>query len=471
MSTTEDISDTLYDTVIIGAGMSGLAAGIRLAYYDQRVCILERHTTIGGLNSFYRLDGRNHDVGLHAVTNFAERGSKKQPLARALRQLRMAWDSFALCPQIGSRIAFRDATLDFSNDFDLLLSEVERAFPQEIDGFRRLVNDIADYDDLDFSKADSSARQYVGEFVSDPLLTEMIFCPLMLYGSARAHDMDYAQFCILFRSIFLEGLGRPWSGIRLILKSLVRKFKESGGELRLRSGVRELRVDHDRVAAIVLDDGTQLRAKQILSSAGWLETMDLCHRAPTEETAQKGEISLVETISVLDVQPRDVGFDKTTIFFNDSDVFHWAKPEDLVDCRSGVICSPNNFDYDTPLPEGLLRVTCIANFDKWQQLPEEEYALEKLRWYDRISTAAVQFMPEFRHHVVATDTFTPTTIRRFTGHWNGAVYGSPRKRYDGTTTIENLFLCGTDQGFVGIVGALVGGLAMANRILRSDSGL
>ena len=27
-----------------------------------------RNTTIGGLNSFYRLGGRNYDVGLHAVT-------------------------------------------------------------------------------------------------------------------------------------------------------------------------------------------------------------------------------------------------------------------------------------------------------------------------------------------------------------------------------------------------------------------
>ena len=26
----------MYDTIIIGAGMSGLAAGIRLAYYDYR---------------------------------------------------------------------------------------------------------------------------------------------------------------------------------------------------------------------------------------------------------------------------------------------------------------------------------------------------------------------------------------------------------------------------------------------------
>ena len=29
----------MYDTIIIGAGMSGLAAGIRLAHFGQRVCI------------------------------------------------------------------------------------------------------------------------------------------------------------------------------------------------------------------------------------------------------------------------------------------------------------------------------------------------------------------------------------------------------------------------------------------------
>ena len=58
----------MYDTIIIGAGMSGLAAGIRLAHYDRSVCVLERHYTIGGLNSFYRLRGRDYDVGLHAVT-------------------------------------------------------------------------------------------------------------------------------------------------------------------------------------------------------------------------------------------------------------------------------------------------------------------------------------------------------------------------------------------------------------------
>ncbi|MEC8495537.1 MAG: FAD-dependent oxidoreductase, partial [Planctomycetota bacterium] len=46
-----------FDTIVIGAGMSGLAAGIRLAKYDQRVVVLDRHSLWGGLNSFYKKKG------------------------------------------------------------------------------------------------------------------------------------------------------------------------------------------------------------------------------------------------------------------------------------------------------------------------------------------------------------------------------------------------------------------------------
>ena len=33
-----------YDVVIIGAGMSGLAAGVRIAHFGRRVLILEKHS-------------------------------------------------------------------------------------------------------------------------------------------------------------------------------------------------------------------------------------------------------------------------------------------------------------------------------------------------------------------------------------------------------------------------------------------
>ena len=80
-----------YDTLIIGAGMSGLAAGIRLAQFDRRVLIVERHSLWGGLNSFYKLKGRIFDSGLHALTNFVPKGTPGVPLTRLLRQLRIGF--------------------------------------------------------------------------------------------------------------------------------------------------------------------------------------------------------------------------------------------------------------------------------------------------------------------------------------------------------------------------------------------
>jgi phytoene dehydrogenase-like protein len=137
----------------------------------------------------------------------------------------------------------------------------------------------------------------------------------------------------------------------------------------------------------------------------------------------------------------------------------------LVDVRSGVICSPNNFVYGEPLSEGMMRVTALADYGRWAALDRESYRVAKLRCYDRLTAAAVRFVPDFRSHVIETDTFTPTTIRRFTGRENGAVYGAPSKRTDGTTHLANLFICGTDQGLVGIVGAIISGITVANRHL------
>ncbi|MEX2113499.1 MAG: NAD(P)/FAD-dependent oxidoreductase [Pirellulales bacterium] len=454
----------MYDTIIIGAGMSGLAAGIRLAHFDRRVCILERHTAIGGLNSYYRLGGRNYDVGLHAVTNFTPKGARKGPLARLLRQLRLRWDDFGLVPQLGSVISFPGASLRFNNDFAQFENEVGERFPHEKDNFRRLAAAVVDYDDLSESTASVSARAVVSEIIKDRQLVEMLFCPLMYYGSAREHDMDFGQFSVMFRSIFLEGFARPWAGVRVILKHLVRKFKTLGGELRLRAGVQRIDVDGERATRVVLDDGTELEAQRVLSSAGLVETMRMCGNEPAVKPLP-GQVSFVESISVLDRQPAELGHDRTIVFFNDSERFDYRKPDDLVDLRSGVICSPNNFAYAEPLAEGVVRTTALANFDRWRALSAEAYQAAKDAWFARILESAARHVGDFRARIVATDMFTPITIKRFTGHENGAVYGVPRKVFDGTTHLKNLFLCGTDQGFVGIIGAMFSGIAMANRHL------
>jgi phytoene dehydrogenase-like protein len=468
-----------YDTIIIGAGLSGLAAGIRLAHFEKPVCILERHTTIGGLNSFYRLRNRNYDVGLHAVTNFTPKGTKTGPLSRLLRQLRFSWDDFQLAPQTGSRVDFPGKSLRFNNEFEYLISEVGREFPRQVDGFRKLADFLAGLELGKVCDRPTTARPVLAQFLSDPLLVDMLLCPLMFYGSPTPDDMEFTQFAIMFHSIFREGFARPREGVRLILKQLVRRYKELGGVLRLRSGVKSIVSDGNRAVGVVLDDGEIIEADRILSSAGLVETTRLCETAPPGFSQQApspiadklapGEITFVETINALNCQPAALGHNETIVFYSNIPSFRYANPAEPCDVDSGIICSPNNFLYDEPLEEGAVRITALANKDCWMNYAESEYAAAKLLWNERISASALQHVPDFRPAAIDTDIFTPRTIKKFTGHINGCVYGAPHKRWDGTTHLDNLFVCGTDQGFLGIVGAMLSGIGIANRHVLHQS--
>jgi phytoene dehydrogenase-like protein len=468
----------MYDALIIGAGMSGLAAGIRLTMFGQKVCLLERHYAVGGLNSYYRLNDRNYDVGLHALTNFAPRGAKQGPLPRLLRQLRIPWDDLELAEQIGSEIRFPSAQLRFNNEAQFFEAEIDRVFPDERDNYQRLLKQLLDYDQLTLPEATKSARQILATTFSNPLVAEMLICPALFYGGAREHDLDWGSFSVLFRAIFLEGLARPRGGIRVILKQLVRRFKELGGELRLRAGVKRIVRQDDRAVGVELDDGEEISARQIISSAGWNETIRLCERSEGAgdacQVGQPGRMTFLETICTLDCQPRDLGFGQTIVFYSDADRFEYACPPDFANLHSGIICSPNNYQYGDGSSkiepsEGTLRLTALANFDHWAALAPDEYPAQKHIWFEQLVESASRVVPDLKAHIVDHDTFTPTTLVRYTGHDQGAVYGAPEKHYDGRTPLENVFICGADQGYVGIVGTLTSGIQIANTILRQSA--
>ncbi|MBL6913253.1 MAG: NAD(P)/FAD-dependent oxidoreductase [Puniceicoccaceae bacterium] len=459
-----------YETIIIGAGMAGLAAGIRLALAGKNVIVLERHNASGGLNSFYSQDGRKFDVGLHAMTNYVPKGTKGTPLTKLLRQLRIPYDALDLCPQNGSRIHFPGCQLEFTNDFAHFEAEVAHAFPRQIDGFRALAEEVRTLDAFNLGAIPTSAREAVQRHISDPLLEDMIFCPVMYYGSAQEHDMDYGQFAIMFRSLFFEGFARPLEGVRVIIKLLQDQYRSLGGVRKMKCGIRKIHTSGSKASAIELDNGATITADKIISTAGAVETARLCNDQPADAASDNiGQLSFTETITVLDRQPADFGWDDTIIFFNTAERFRYARVEDaLVDPTSGVICFPNNYQYGEgrQLDEGFLRVTAMAHHDQWCALSEDDYLAQKAHWYAKLQQVTLGLLPKAKldldTHRIASDMFTPRTVRKYTGHLNGAIYGAPNKIKDGRTHLENLYLAGTDQGFLGIVGAMLSGISMAN---------
>lgn len=455
-----------YDAIVIGAGMSGLAAGIRLAMFDKKVVILEKHSIPGGLNSYYQRRNsdkggiRQFDVGLHALTNFIQKGEKGKPFSKLLKQLRLSYDDFKLCPQTYSKILFPELELKFSNDFDLLLTEVHEKFPHQIDQFNQLVEKVRAFNELDLSLGFSSSRETLKAILSDEMLIEMILCPLLIYGSAWEDDMDFAQFVIMFKSLYFEGFSRPQGGVRTIITLLMNKFEQAGGEIRFKTAVSEILTNVQGEAIGVRAGDQELMAPVILSSIGYPETVRLTpqlHAMP-----RVGAMTFMESIFVFDKKIPLTQNDSTIVFYNNALKYQYRPAQDYFDASSAVVCFPDNYETSIREGEGTVRITYMANYDQWKSLPKADY--DDLK--DKVGESALSLLkklnPAFDGKLLFKDVFSPTTIERYTSHLKGTVYGSIDKTRDGTTPMKNLYIIGTDQGFLGIVGSMLSGISMAN---------
>ena len=456
-----------FDCVIIGGGLSGFAAGIRMAHFGKKGCICEQHDRPGGLNSYYNMKSFEMETGLHAMTNFAKSDSRSSTLCKLLRQLRIPYEALELREQNFSLVKFPENTLRFSNDFAELETSVADNFPDEIDSFKKLDSMIMGFNELDLANRYMSSRLVLDEYINDNLFRNMLLCPMMYYGSASADDMDFSMFALLYKSIFKEGMSRPaGQGIKLILKLLKERFLESGGELKLNTPVRKI-VSKDGIASgVVTASGEFIEASSILSSAGYLETVYLCDQKPAfEESVPPGEISFIETIAVFDknIAPEH---EETILFFNSGEEFRFHKPESLASFDNGIICFPMNFKFKAGdhTPGYSIRSSTLANCDYWMDMPEGNYKHMKASASSMLlkKTSEVTGIPDIEGLALMTDTATPRTYFRFSGHINGAIYGTPFKIRDGRTYIDNLYICGTDQGFLGITGAMFSGITIAN---------
>ncbi|MBR0459741.1 MAG: NAD(P)/FAD-dependent oxidoreductase [Victivallales bacterium] len=458
-----------YDVIIIGAGISGIAAGIRLAHYGHKVRIFERHALPGGLNGWYRRNGREVEVGLHAITNFVPETARTAPFNKILRQLRVKRADLDLAPQGHSLIQFPGATLRLDNDFEHFREQIHVLFPQDAEHFDRLAERISSTAYSPDTVNGESTRSILEKELSTPLLREMLLCPVMFYGNPSPHDMDWHLFCTMFQSVLAEGFARPRTSMRAFLEVFLRRFEEEGGELTLGNGVRRICVEQGRATAVVDDRGEVHSAQKILSCAGAAETLALCDETRPIEVAE-GAMGFVETIFPVSRPPREWGLDACIVFHSDQVCFPFEPPTHGLEPYSLLICAPGNYlGCENSDGAHTVRVSCITNSAWWNSLAEPAYREVKRACSAELASRMEALYPGFSALCGEAEMFTPRTIQRFTGHHNGAIYGSPQKFADGRVGIENLFVTGTDQGLLGVIGSLMSGTVIANAQLTNGN--
>ncbi|MGL1931613.1 MAG: FAD-dependent oxidoreductase [Desulfotalea sp.] len=459
-----------FPLIIIGGGLSGLAAAIRCSRFIPEVLVLEQHSRLGGLNSYYYRNKRLYETGLHAITNYAEPKDKKAPINKLFRQLQIKREILDIRPQKKSQILFKgQTTLSFSNDFELLTSEIANKFPHCIDNFSLMLERLAEVNPYQPSPY-ISTKAFLKNILNDELLVDMILCPLMYYGSSVENDMDLSQFAIMFKSIYQEGMFRPAGTIYDFLSTLEKKIIDNGGSIRKNTGVKKILFDKKKAKAVELATGEVIECDYLLSTIGHYETMNLCNEAPVnKEISQKGRLGFIETIYQLPIQKAsELPKDTTITFYNKAKKFNYQHTNLGADLESGVICFPQNFQNLPPNEYMEVRSTHLASFEYWQNLAnlgdnKEAYNTKKRETAFQSAYSIEDLIGKFYQNAVYIDTFTPVTIKRYTAKIAGAIYGAPNKIKDGDIGYSNFYLAGTDQGFLGIIGSMLSGVSIVNQ--------
>lgn len=448
-----------YDVIIIGAGLSGLSAGIRLSQFYDKVVILESHSIPGGLNSYYT-KGKKRELyssGLHTLTN-ANVTHRKWGLSLISRSLGIAVEEFGISqPVMNSRITVPELSVEFSNDAELLRGELSAKLGVSADSilaFEKKVIELCG----DPLSSNSSSNEFLEQWYDNPIARDLLKLPVFTYAGYAEGDLDLRTFCLLYRSIFIDGCGSPVD-MKQFLEVLVSKYKGNGGELHFRKQVSEILASEGKVRGVKLSDGREVRAKYVLSSCGAFETSRLVGHEV--KFGSPGVISLFQLVASFEDSVAENGMKESLHFVSTASPLKWnfSKEEDLLK----VVTFSAQDSYEFPSTKHQLKISCFDQYDFWDGLDRERYKEKKEARKEQLLEFTKSFYPGLNQQkILQFDSFSPLTIKRYTAHANGTLYGGSEKFFDGRTPVENLFLIGNDQGGIGIMGALTSGILVSN---------
>jgi phytoene desaturase len=267
--------------VVIGAGLGGLAAAIRLRARGHEVEIVEKRDQAGGRAAVFRQDGFTFDAGPTIITapqlveELFRLGGRQ--MADYVHLVRV--DPFY-------RVRFHDGT---SIDWSSSDTDRERAIaalsPADVAGYRRFAGEARDiferaYPLIDQSfdrlgtmaktvpalfraRAWKSVASMVEASVSDPRIRQLLsFHPLLIGGNPYDSPSIYALIHELERR---WGVWFAMGGTGALVASLVRLFEDIGGSVRLSAEVRSIAVDGTRQArSVTLRSGERIEADAVV---------------------------------------------------------------------------------------------------------------------------------------------------------------------------------------------------------------
>ena len=493
----------MWDAILIGSGIGGLAAAAALARRHRRVLLLEQHTVPGGQTQTFRRQDWVFATGVHYVSGVGPQSGPEGQFRRLLEWLGDGSLQFAPCANPYDIVRLPGFEFGIPHPEAAYRMALHERFPGEaaaIDGWFRACQEARKagttlmathnlpawigwgFRLLRGRQADEWSRRTLADqlaAIAHPKLRAVLGARWGDYGAppATAPFIEHAWVT----GAYDGGAYYPIGGPARFAETLLPTVRAAGGECRLGAEVRRILVEHGRAVGVEVVEGgavTVARAGHVISDIGLANTLACLD--PSVAGAWRELASPLEPghgyVALY------VGLEGDIAAAGATSANHWIYESEAIDRiwqQPGSEDAPGVFvsfpSLKNPAWRGPPTAEVLALVDRTAFAPWLDETRRGVEYAAFKEAVAGRLLGQFKRHfrslapmVRFHEAATPLTQRRFVRAVGGSMYGVEmsveRQGSDALnlrTPVPGLLLAGQDVIGPGVQAAFMGGLMAA----------
>lgn len=456
-------AENIYDAIVIGAGLGGLSAALKLALDGAEVLLLERHNLPGGFATSFVRGRFEFEVSLHELSDVGS-PEKKGAVRRFLED------------ELGIEVDF----LPVPEAYHLILENkgIDLKLPFGVDNFiktiagevpacrEELTNFMADCREI------SRALSYIGSAGKAPdlnvLSTEypafvatagytvdevvarynlpdtvrQMLYPYWCYIGVPTSRLNFTIFAVMLYSYLSRGAYIPRLNSHGLSTAMELRFRELGATILYNTRVDKILVEGGRAIGVETARGEKFKAPFVVANlsphlvyGSMISPQNAVPEEALKNTAARrlGTSAFVLYLG-LDRSPEELNLTSYGYFFGpDMDTdraynnFFSLEPQDM----QAVICLNNANPNCSPPGTTILSSTTLVGPETWDGVKPKDYFTLK----QRIAAGMIEKMSHYlkiplNGHIEEIEIASPQTFARYTGAYRGAMYGYEQDPWD-----------------------------------------